>query len=202
MDRVPAAVLEMQNALGEKIVQAYLLAADVHKGQKRKTGEPYVTHPVEVARLLFDMGADQDVICAALLHDALEDNTDAEKIRNQIYTEFGDQVLFLVQAVSKDGEIADKIEQQSAYMQQIEQAFEVDIFVFFIKVADLLHNMSTISALSTKRKEQWIKELKYIYLPLFAEYYHRITLPHRDMYHHMITAIEKVIEDHDNTHSL
>ena len=63
------------------------------------------------------------------------------------------------------------------------------------------HNMSTISALSPKRKELWIKELKYLYLPLFADYFHRIPLPHREFYHRMLDAIQEVIESYDRNHS-
>src|SRR6185295_6177705 len=96
-----------------------------------------------------------------------------------IYTEFGDHVLFLVEAMSKDDSITDKIDQQKAYIEQIRRAFELDIFAFLIKIADVIHNMSTIDSLPEHRRQQWIHELRYQYLPLFSEYFHRIPLAYR-----------------------
>ncbi len=182
----------MENALGKKVRDAYLLAFHVHHGESRKSGEPYITHPLAVARILFDAGADADVICAALLHDALESQPDAYMIANKIYTDFGDQVLFLVQAVSKDDRIKNKLEQQEAYMQQVQRAFKIDIFAFFIKIADLIHNMSTLGSLPKKRKQQWFMELQMQYLPLFSEYFHRIPLAHRGVFRHLVDRIEEI----------
>ncbi len=193
MSRLPKSIAEMQSVLGDKIVRAYQLAEQAHKGQKRKTGDDYIVHPIAVARMLFEIGADEDVICAAFLHDAVEDADHPEAIREHIYREFGDQVLYLVEAVSKDAGIADKIEQQQAYMEQMRRAFEVDIFAFFIKVCDLLDNMKSITALSQERKDRWIKELKYQYMPLFAEFFPRIPLVHQEMYSRMIDAVESTI---------
>lgn len=200
MNEMERQIQEMETVLGDKVRRAFALAEEVHRPQKRKSGEPYIIHPVAVAYILFKMGADQDVICAALLHDTIEEAKEAngqERIDNKIYAEFGDQVLYLVQAVSKDGKILDKDKQQEAYFLQIQNAFEVDIFVFFIKVADLLHNLSTIFALSPERKARWIHELKYQYLPIFSEYFHRIPFHYHDMYHQMLNSIQELIDSND-----
>lgn len=194
---MPPSIRQMQNRFGDKVHDAYDLAAAVHEGQKRKSGEPYITHPLAVAELLFSIGADQDVIYAALLHDALEEGENRMQIEHDIHSRFGDHVLYLVHAVSKDGRITDSLEKQSAYMEQITHALELDIFVFFIKVADLIHNMSTISALHPNMQAQWIRELKYDYMPLFAEFYHRIPTHYRDMYHHLLDAVQAVIDAYD-----
>lgn len=201
MPRLPKNVQEMVAMHGSRIRDAYLLAARVHRDRRRSSGEPYITHPVSVARILFDAGADEDILCAALLHDTLEEFTDPqarEEIADQIYAHFGDQVLFLVEAVSKNTMIQNKARQQTMHVAQIEQAFAVDIFAFFIKIADLLHNLSTIDSLPRKRREQWIHELKYQYLPLFSTYFHRIPLAYRDIYSHLVASVEKLTGSLEN----
>ena len=198
MDYSTKTVRTMSTVLGDSVQEAYTLAKQLHKGQRRESGELYITHPVAVAKLLFDMGADRDIVCAALLHDVLEDGaTKAPAIDDRIHCAFEDHVLYLVQALSKDSTIHDKVARQDVYLKQIKDAFDVDIFVFFIKVADLLHNMSTIVALDPERKKQWIKELKYQYLPLFSTYFHRIPLHYREMYHKMMDTIQTTIDSYD-----
>jgi GTP diphosphokinase / guanosine-3',5'-bis(diphosphate) 3'-diphosphatase len=189
---LPRQIREMQQVLGPKVGAAYRLADELHKDEKRKSGEPYIIHPLAVATMLFDAGADTDVICAALLHDVLEDRENTQEIANRIYGDFGDHVLYLVEAVSKDPAILDKIEQQHAYVDQIQRAFEADIFAFFI------NNMSTISALPAKRKAQWILELRTQYIPLFSEYFHRIPLAHRDVFRSMMEQIESIVARYEN----
>ncbi|MBI1812300.1 bifunctional (p)ppGpp synthetase/guanosine-3',5'-bis(diphosphate) 3'-pyrophosphohydrolase [Candidatus Peregrinibacteria bacterium] len=199
MPSFPKSVREMANALGPKVREAYALANKVHAGEKRRSGEPYITHPVAVARMLFEAGADADIVCAALLHDTLEGNGASEQIRAEIYRKFGGQVLYLVEALSKDIRLEDKIEQQAVYIEQIQRALQVDIFVFFIKIADITHNMSTIHGLRRKRKLQWLHELRGQYLPLFSEYLHRIPLAHRALYHQMMDQIERLLTAHDGS---
>ena len=183
----------MSATMGDKVWQAYLLASEVHKHQKRKSGDPYISHPVAVAKLLFDIGADRDMICAALLHDSIEESNDRKSLREKIHRMFGDHVLYMVEAVSKDKSITDKLEQQSQYMEDMEHAFETDISIFFIKVSDLLHNMNTIVSLAPDRKDQWIHELKFEYIPLLSEYYHSVPIPYKGMYEKLMMSIEKVI---------
>jgi (p)ppGpp synthase/HD superfamily hydrolase len=193
---LPLLVQEMQKRLGDKTRDAYLLAANVHAGQKRESGEEYITHPLAVAGLLFSSGADGDVVCAALLHDVLEEGLDPEQIENDIHATFGDHMVYLVRAVSKDLRIDDGADRQEAYMEQITHAFELDISVFFIKIADLIHNLSTIMSLAPERKERWVRQLKYEYLPLFSDFYHRVPLAHREMYHRLLDAIQVLIDSH------
>ena len=190
----------MQGELGDRVRDAYALAAAVHAGQARKSGEPYILHPLAVAELLFDCGADQDVVCAALLHDVLEEG-DAPSVADEIHARFGDHVLYLVHAVSKDDRIIDKAEQHHAYLEQIAHALQIDLFVFFIKMADLIHNMSTIAGLSPSQKERWVRELKYDYLPLFSDFYHRIPSHYRETYHHLLDAVQSVIDVDDRASS-
>ena len=193
-DDIESMARTMQGSLGDKVYEAYKLACLVHEGQKRQSGEPYVSHPVIVAKMLFDMGADTDTICAALLHDVLEENDRFPGLESRIHREFGDLVLYMVRSLSKDEAIENKKEQQSQYLEQIRRAFEVDISVFFIKTADILHNMSTIVSLSPERKTQWVKELQYQYLPLFSEYYHRIPMPYHGLYYKLVGEIQKLID--------
>jgi GTP pyrophosphokinase len=197
MISVPSTVREMQEKLGDKIVDAYALADQIHTGQKRKSGEPYIRHPLAVAELLFSVGLDKDVICAAFLHDTLEDGDDPNRIEQLINELFGDHVAYLVHAVSKDGRITDKLEQQAAYIKQITNAFEVDVFAFFIKIADLIHNMKTIIFVEQTNKDVWVKELKYQYLPVFSGLCPRIPMEWQQTYHQLLDAMRDVLDVHD-----
>lgn len=201
MVSTPSSITKMEHALGGKITDAYRYAAKIHKGQKRKSGESYIMHPVAVAELLFSAGMDRDVVIAALLHDAIEDGEDKELISRHIQNYFGDHVLYLVHAVSKDGKIEDKFQQQEQYLVQIERAFELDVSVFFIKVADIIHNMMTISHLSVDQQSLWMHELLAEYLPLFSSYYHRIPLHEREKYHHLIDRIQSMADNYAPTTS-
>lgn len=193
----PDLVRKMEQRLGGTVRDAYELAAAIHEGQTRKTGEPYIQHPLAVAETLFDIGADADVVCAALLHDTLEEGADSAKIEEEIHNRFGDHVLYLVRAVSKDDRILDRQEKHSAYLEQIIQAFSLDVFVFFLKVADLLQNIGTLTALDPDKQKKWIRELKYDYLPIFSEFYHRIPSHYREMYHRLLDALQTVIYSYD-----
>ena len=193
----PSSIRKMQERLGDPVRNAYILATAAHAGQKRKSGEKYISHPLAVAEMLFLAGADADTVCAALLHDAFEQGANRERIERDIHALLGDRVLFLVHAVSKDGRIADKGKQQSAYMEQIANAFQVDISAFFIKVADLIHNLRTVASLPGKTRGKWILELKYDYLPLLSEYFHRIPSHEREMYHSLLDDLLDVLAAHD-----
>ena len=197
MATLPKIIREMESTLGPRVRKAYLLSERVHRGARRKSGEPYITHPIAVAKILYDAGGDSDIICAALLHDTVEESPNSVDVTGTIYTDFGDHILFLVEAMSKDETIADKTDQQAAYIEQIQRAFALDIFAFLIKIADLIHNMSTISSLPKKRREPWLQELRYEYLPLFSEYFHRVPLAHREVYQKLMEAAENVLQSYE-----
>ena len=177
-----------------RIKSAYNLAAVVHASQIRASGEPYIIHPIAVAKIIIGIGGDENMICAALLHDTIEDGENAEEIANRIYKSFGEDIYYLVQAVSKDGRIEDKVSQQDAYFVQIKEALETDVSVFFIKLADLTHNMDTISNLSPSKQKEWIKDLKEGYIPYFTEYFHKISFHYHPMYHKMMEHLQQIIE--------
>jgi (p)ppGpp synthase/HD superfamily hydrolase len=187
----------MQRDLGPKVREAYLLAAAVHAGQTRQSGEAFLVHPLAVAELLFSIGADADVVSAALLHDALEDGVDAAAIEVEIFDRLGDHVLYLVHAVSKDGRIPDPADRFNCYLEQMTKAFQLDIFVFFLKAADLVHNLSTIAALPQARQGRWLRELQAEYLPLFSEFYHQIPLRYRAAYHRLLDRLQGLIASHE-----
>ncbi len=129
----------------EKIEAAYELAHKAHDGQFRKTGDPYIVHPVAVAEILVDLGLDTDSLCGALLHDVVEDTgVPLEAIRKQ----FGDDVALLVDGVTKVGRVAhySREEQQAESIRKMLLAMAKDIRVILIKLADRLHNMRTLYA--------------------------------------------------------
>ncbi|MDE6728530.1 MAG: bifunctional (p)ppGpp synthetase/guanosine-3',5'-bis(diphosphate) 3'-pyrophosphohydrolase [Oscillospiraceae bacterium] len=129
----------------DKIMRAYNLADSAHEGQMRSSGEKYITHPLSVANILLDYCMDTDTICAALLHDVVEDtDTSLDDIKKQ----FGADVALMVDGVTKIGQVPlnTKEEQQAENIRKILMAMSKDIRVIIIKLADRLHNMRTLYA--------------------------------------------------------
>ncbi len=149
-----------------RIEKAFRIADDAHEGQKRRSGEPYIIHPVAVACILADMGMDADSVCAALLHDVVEDTpTTAEEIRSM----FGEDVEHLVDGVTKLGQIplsASKEEEQSENIRKMFLAMSRDIRVIIIKLADRVHNMRTLRFMPEEKQRYKARETLEIYAPL------------------------------------
>ena len=126
-----------------KIRKAYEMADNLHKGQMRQSGEPYISHPLNVSYILAEMHADSDTLCAALLHDTLED-TSATK--EEIASEFNDEVAKLVDGVTKISKMnfSSKKDQNMANTRKIITGITEDVRIFIIKLADRLHNMITL----------------------------------------------------------
>jgi GTP diphosphokinase / guanosine-3',5'-bis(diphosphate) 3'-diphosphatase len=160
-----------------KIRYAYFVAEQAHKGQARATGEPFVKHPLAVARILADLHLDEDTICAALLHDVLEDCPEASPER--IEQEFGQDVLQLVEGVTKlkfkpQGELTDReaavaeTTRTAETLRKMLLAMANDFRVMVIKLADRLHNMQTIDALPPDKRTRIAAETLDVYAPLAA----------------------------------
>ena len=149
----------------EKVVKAYEFGARAHEGQTRKTGEPYITHPVAVAQELAEMRLDAEAIMAALLHDVVED-TDATL--DTLKEEFGDEVALLVDGVSKLDQIQFKsrAEAQAESFRKMMLAMIEDIRVILVKLADRLHNMQTLGAMPVEKKKRIARETIDIYAPI------------------------------------
>lgn len=148
-----------------EITYAYLMAAEAHEGQQRSSGEPYISHPLEVARILAAMHMDHQSIIAAMLHDVIED-TDLDKIT--IAENFGDEVAELVDGVSKLDQIKfeSRVEAQAENLRKMMLAMARDIRVILIKLADRLHNMRTLDALPIEKQRRIAKETLEIYAPI------------------------------------
>ncbi len=134
----------------EEISQAYMLAAKAHEGQKRYTGEPYISHPIEVARILAGLHMDHECIIAAMLHDVIEDTMIQ---RQTIVEKFGEKVADLVDGVSKLKQITFESRElaQAENFRKMMLAMAKDIRVILIKLADRLHNMRTLGALPSQK---------------------------------------------------
>ncbi len=148
-----------------KIVSAYEKAAYWHKDQKRESGEPYVTHPLAVAYILLELGMDTDTICAALLHDIVEDTPcTLEELRK----EFGADVAMLVNGVTKLKRIptVSKEEQKAENIRKIILAMAEDIRVIIIKLCDRLHNMRTLMYCNEEKRRVISLETMNIYAPI------------------------------------
>jgi guanosine-3',5'-bis(diphosphate) 3'-pyrophosphohydrolase len=149
------------------IKKAYDLAEKAHEGQFRKSGEPYIMHPVAVATTLAELGMDADAVIAALLHDVIEDTTVTKYTLRQ---EFGDSVADLVDGVSKLTHISfgNKIEAQAENTRKMILAMSKDIRVILVKLADRLHNMETLQAIAPEKKRAKARETLDIYVPIAA----------------------------------
>ena len=149
-----------------KIHEAYHFAAEFHKDQKRRSGEPYINHPVEVALILADkLHMDEDSICAALLHDTVEDTP---ATLSDISERFGETVAELVDGVTKltSIEVESMDEKQALNLRKMFLAMSKDIRVIIIKLADRLHNMRTLAALPPDRRIFKAHETMDVYAPL------------------------------------
>ena len=147
------------------VKKAYELAAKVHEGQKRLSGEPYIIHPVSVAIILYNLGMDGESMAAALLHDVVED-TDMTK--ENIQEEFGEDVANLVEGVTKLGKVPifTKEEQQAENVRKMLMAMSQDIRVIIIKLADRIHNMRTLSFMRPDKRREKAQETLEIYAPI------------------------------------
>lgn len=149
----------------KKIEKAYNLARDAHKNQRRRSGEPYIMHPVAVAKILFNLGMDNECIIGALLHDVVEDT---EYNIDYIKKEFGDEVALLVDGVTKLGQIplSTREEVQAENIRKMFIAMNEDIRVIIIKLCDRLHNMRTAKFWPEYKQREKSLETLEIYAPI------------------------------------
>jgi GTP diphosphokinase / guanosine-3',5'-bis(diphosphate) 3'-diphosphatase len=172
-EKLPADVLALEARLGAylpaeqvaRIRKAYLTGAEAHSGQTRKSGEPYITHPVAVAGILADLGMDAETIIAAILHDTLEDTPLS---REQLEGAFGATVAALVDGVTKLDKVMFRSLQEAAAesFRKMLLAMARDLRVILIKLADRLHNMRTLAAMEAASRRRIARETLDIYAPI------------------------------------
>ena len=149
----------------ERVLRAFLVGAQAHAGQERKSGEPYITHPVAVAGILAELGLDAETIIAAILHDTLEDT---ELSRDALSAEFGDVVAELVDGVTKLDKMrfGTRQEADAESFRKMLLAMARDIRVILIKLADRLHNMRTLGAKDAGSRRRIARETLEIFAPI------------------------------------
>ena len=147
------------------VIKAYEIARSLHDGQFRKSGEPYIIHPVAVAKILAGFGMDNETVIAGLLHDAVEDT---DYTREQLVADFDEKIADLVDGVTKLGNISyDSTEAaQAENFRKMFLAMSKDIRVLIIKLADRLHNMRTLEYMPTEKRTSKAMETLEIYAPL------------------------------------
>ena len=148
-----------------RVRRAYEVGAEAHDGQTRKSGEPYITHPVAVAGILAELGMDAETIIAAILHDTLEDT---QLTSEQITAEFGPTVTELVDGVTKLDKVRFRSRQEAAAesFRKMLLAMARDLRVILIKLADRLHNMRTLGAMDADSRRRIARETLDIYAPI------------------------------------
>jgi guanosine-3',5'-bis(diphosphate) 3'-pyrophosphohydrolase len=149
----------------QDVYRAYEFGARAHEGQQRLSGEPYIYHPLAVARILAEMRMDVNSIIAAILHDVIEDTPTA---KDQLAAEFGEEVAELVDGVSKLTQVSfeSRAEAQAENFRKMMLAMVRDIRVILIKLADRLHNMRTLGVMRPEKRRRIAKETLEIYVPI------------------------------------
>jgi len=145
------------------VERAYAVAERSHQGQYRRSGDPYITHPLAVATLLAELGMTEPTLCAALLHDTVEDT---EYSLDQLRAEFGPEIAQLVDGVTKLDKVTYGDAAQAETVRKMVVAMSRDIRVLVIKLADRLHNMRTLHHLKPEKRERISRETLEIYAPL------------------------------------
>jgi len=148
-----------------EVYRAYLFGAEAHEGQRRKSGEPYIFHPIAVARILAEMRMDYKCLMAAVLHDVIEDTP---TVKEQIALAFDQEIAELVDGVSKLTQIdfKSRVEAQAASFSKMLLAMTKDIRVILIKLADRLHNMRTLGVMAPEKCRRVSRETLEIYAPI------------------------------------
>ncbi|MBQ3080844.1 MAG: bifunctional (p)ppGpp synthetase/guanosine-3',5'-bis(diphosphate) 3'-pyrophosphohydrolase [Clostridia bacterium] len=153
----------------EKVMQAYEFAAALHEGQKRKSGEPYIVHPLSVAEIVLELQLDTDSVCAALLHDTVEDCSDKmDNILLKIKKQFGADVAEIVDGITKLIHInfENKEQENVENLRKMFLAMSKDLRVIFVKLADRLHNIRTLSFKSEEKQRSIALETMHVYAPI------------------------------------
>jgi len=149
----------------EFVYKAYLFGAEAHEGQTRKSGEPYIYHPIAVARILAELRMDSKTLVAAILHDVIEDTPTAKE---QIASAFGDEVADMVDGLTKLEHIRfnSKAEAKAESFRKLILSMVKDVRVILIKLADRLHNMRTLGVMSAKKARRIAEETLEVYAPI------------------------------------
>jgi guanosine-3',5'-bis(diphosphate) 3'-pyrophosphohydrolase len=173
LTNLPEPVLDLRDLLNtylepEKvaiILRAFEVGAIAHEGQTRKTGEPYILHPIAVARILANMRMDYGSVAAAILHDTIEDTT---LTREEIESRFGEEIADLVEGVTKLDKMKfrTRVEADAESFRKLMLAMSRDLRVIFIKLADRMHNMRTLGSMSPQSRRRIARETLDIYAPI------------------------------------
>lgn len=177
-----------------RINRAHQLATFAHHGQKRASGDLYMTHPVAIMNYLQAMECDEETLLAALLHDVLEDTTitiqDLEELFNR-------EIAYIVYFLSKDLKeyFIDPDKRRILYFQKLQAGFYLNYKVYLIKLVDRLHNLSTIGHFSKIKQQKSIKETMTVFLPLFRKNLHIVPDKYQLQCQKILKDLDEIIVD-------
>jgi len=176
------------------INRAYKLASYAHHGQKRKSGEDYMTHPVSIMNYLRSMDVKEDILISALLHDVLEDTSINIKDLEEL---FNKRISYIVYFLSKDDlkHFKNKDQRRLVYFDKLEAGFCFDYSIYLVKLVDRLHNISTLSFFSKEKKVRVVKENITVFIPLFKKYLSVVPKKFKKHCVKIIKDIEEMIHD-------
>jgi hypothetical protein len=153
----------------QRVERAYNLARSVHGHQKRKTGEPFVTHPVEVAYLLKEIGATEDMVCVALLHDVIENKEKHNISTEYLVSEFGEKVVKLIEILSKLKIWKTTYCRMQGNLTDLENGFADYPEAIIIKIADRVHNLQTLHGFNEEKQKEYLNETENFLMPIFQK---------------------------------
>ena len=177
------------------INRAYRLAEYAHRGQNRKSGDPYLTHPVAIMNYLRSMGVEEEVLIIALLHDVVEDTPVLLKDIEDLFSPSVATAIYFLSKGTKSY-FVNRESRDISYLKKLEAGFCYSYKVYLVKLVDRLHNLSTLHNISPDKRHSKLRETVMVYLPLFKNYLHLVPEAHQAQCEKIIADMDEILNDY------